>query len=70
VIDGILRARVVAQPVEGAANAALVRLVANSLGVGRGRVRVRAGATSRLKTLQIDGVAPDVLRSRWPGIEV
>ena len=52
-----LKARVAAPPVEGAANAALVSLIAKTLKVSRGSIRIATGDQSRLKILEIDGVA-------------
>jgi uncharacterized protein (TIGR00251 family) len=68
--DGTLRVRVAAPPVEGAANAALCRLLAETVGIGRGGVRVVSGATSRRKVVEIDGADADALRERWPGLAV
>jgi uncharacterized protein (TIGR00251 family) len=48
-----LKVRLQAPPVEGAANDALVALLAERLGVPRRAVRVVAGATSRAKTVEI-----------------
>ena len=48
--------RLQAPPVDGAANAALVDLLAGSLGVPRRAVRIVAGASSRSKTVDVDGV--------------
>jgi uncharacterized protein YggU (UPF0235/DUF167 family) len=70
VIGGALRARVTAPPVDGAANDAVIRLVAGELGVSKGRVRLVAGVANRSKVLEIEGVAPDALRARWPGLDV
>lgn len=50
-----LKARVRAIPENGAANAALVRLLAKALDVPASAVSVVAGGTSRLKTLRIVG---------------
>jgi len=50
-----LRARVRAVPENGAANAALERVVAKAFGVPASSVSVVAGSTSRLKTLRILG---------------
>lgn len=50
-----IKARVRAVPEKGAANTALVRLVARSLGVPASTVSVVAGGTSRLKTVRIAG---------------
>ena len=49
------KARVRAVPENGAANAALERLVAKALGVPASAVSVVAGGTARLKTLRIIG---------------
>lgn len=59
--DGLIKVRVAAPPVEGAANQALVEFVAKRLGIPKSRVRVVAGMTSRRKVLEIDGVSPDVI---------
>ena len=48
-------ARVRAVPAEGAANAALERLVARWLDVPKSTVRVTQGAKSRVKSLTISG---------------
>jgi len=54
--DGCLKLRITAPPVEGAANEAVVRLVAESLGIPRRQVRLVTGSTGRRKILEIDGV--------------
>ena len=70
VIDGELRARVAAPPVEGGANNSLVRLIADELGVPRSSVHLVAGAAGRRKLIVVDGVEPDDVRLRWPGLAV
>jgi uncharacterized protein YggU (UPF0235/DUF167 family) len=70
VVDGALRVRVAAPPVDGAANEALLRVVADALGVPRSRVRLAAGASSRHKLIEVDGIDAAALRSRWPGLDV
>ena len=67
---GVLRVRVTAPPADGAANAAVIRLLAKELGVPKGAVNVAAGATSRHKRMRIDGVAVAELRQRWPSLSV
>jgi hypothetical protein len=67
-VDGELRARVAAPAVDGAANHALLRLIAEELSVPRTSVRLAAGATGRRKLVAIDGVDPAVVRARWPGL--
>ena len=70
VVDGVLKVRVMAPAVEGAANTALVRLLADELGVARRDVRIVAGAASRQKLVVVDGVDPDAVVARWPGLRV
>lgn len=48
-------ARLTAPPVEGAANTALLSLVAKTFGVAKRAVAIVAGNTARLKRLQISG---------------
>jgi len=50
-----LKARVAVPPVEGAANAALEKLIAKALRCPKGAVRIVAGDRARLKVLEIDG---------------
>ena len=68
--DGGLRVRVRAAPVDGAATEAVLRLVADALGVPRSRVTLEAGAAARTKRLRVDGIDAEVIRSRWPGVDV
>jgi len=60
--EPLLLARVAAPPLEGAANAALVKLVAKSLGLPKSAVTITAGDTSRIKALEIAG-DPKVLEA-------
>jgi uncharacterized protein len=56
--------------VEGAANQALLRLLATELDVPKRDVRLVAGAASRTKLIVIDGVEPDHVLERWPGLKL
>jgi hypothetical protein len=67
---GELRARVAPAPVDGAANRALLRLLAAELDLPNGAVRLMTGATSRRKVVVVDGVDAASLRTRWPGLKV
>lgn len=66
--DGILRIRVSAAPVDGAANAAAARIVAAELHVPPSSVEVVSGASSRHKRLRIHGADPARVLERWPGV--
>jgi hypothetical protein len=59
-----VRVRVAAPPADGAANAELVRFLAERLGVARGKVRIVAGALGRRKVVEIDGVAGEAIRDK------
>ncbi|WP_370193412.1 MULTISPECIES: DUF167 family protein [Aurantimonas] len=52
-----LKARVRAVPEDGEANAALLKLLARTIGVPKSAVTLVAGHTSRLKTLRLTGDA-------------
>ena len=56
----VLKVRVRAVPSEGEANAALVRLIAKTMGVPSRNVVVAAGSTGRLKRLVISGDGPTI----------
>jgi uncharacterized protein (TIGR00251 family) len=58
-----LKVRLQAPPVDGAANEALVTLLAEQLGVPQRSVRVVAGATSRAKTVEIVGSTEAAVRA-------
>jgi uncharacterized protein YggU (UPF0235/DUF167 family) len=59
----VLKLRVAAAATEGAANAAVIALVAKALRVPKSAIRIAAGASARVKRLEIDGVAEaDVAR--------
>jgi hypothetical protein len=48
-----LEVRVAEAPADGAANDAVVKLLAKALGISRSEVRIAAGATSRHKRVEV-----------------
>jgi uncharacterized protein len=56
-----LKVRLLAPPVDGAANEALVILLADRLGVPRRAVRIVHGAASRAKVVEIDGTTAEAV---------
>ena len=59
-----LRVRVTAPAHRGAANEALVRLLAAAFGIARSSVRIVAGGTARAKSVRLAGLAPETLEQR------
>ncbi len=68
-LDGVLKITVAAAPERGAANKAVCKLVARSLGLRVGQISVASGPTSPNKVLRIDGSDVDHLRRAWPNLE-
>jgi uncharacterized protein len=54
---GRFKIRLTAPPVDGAANEALVKFLANSLGVSKSQVEIVSGHASREKIVRIDGIS-------------
>ena len=61
---GVLVVRLNSPPVEGAANRALVKLLAGKTGVAKGRVRILSGEKSRTKILQFEGITIEELKEK------
>jgi uncharacterized protein len=61
--DDAVLVRVAAPPVEGAANDAVIGLLAATCRVPRRAVRLVRGESSRQKRIAIDGVTPDQVRA-------
>ena len=65
--DGGYVARVTAPPVDGRANEALRRLVADRAGVAPSRVSITRGERSRDKVVRVEGLDDAALRARLRG---
>lgn len=62
--DGVLRVRVAASPVEGAANAAVLALVSRALDVAPSTVAVVRGVRGRDKLVRVAGLTEADVRTR------
>jgi uncharacterized protein (TIGR00251 family) len=51
--DGALKVRIASPPVDGAANAELIRFLAKKFGVGRCDIEILSGETSKNKRIKI-----------------
>ncbi|WP_286757848.1 DUF167 domain-containing protein [Ralstonia sp. RL] len=72
VLDDALKIRLHAQPIEGKANEALVRYLADALDVPKSAVTITHGHTSKRKVIEIAAarLTPDGVRSALlPGCE-
>jgi hypothetical protein len=58
------RARIAAPPERGRANDALCALLAEALDVPRSSVRVVAGATARVKVVEVEELTPGEIERR------
>jgi uncharacterized protein (TIGR00251 family) len=61
---GAILVRVTAPPVDGAANEALVRLLAKTLRVPKRAVTIVSGMTARKKVVEIEGMDETEVRGR------
>jgi len=62
--QGKLKVHLAAPPVDGAANVALVALLAEQLGLPKRHISIVRGASSRQKTVEITGVTPENLEQK------
>ncbi len=70
VLDGALKIRLQAEPIEGKANDALIRYLAASLGVPKSAIEIMHGHIGKRKVLEIDADhldVDDVRRTLLPG---
>jgi uncharacterized protein (TIGR00251 family) len=65
--DGTLKVRLAAPPVEGKANQALVRYLAEILDVPAGQIEIIAGQRGRNKLISVKGINSEVIQARISG---
>ena len=54
--DGALKVRIASPPVDGAANAELIKLFAKQFGVSKSNIEIIGGQTSKSKQIRISGL--------------
>lgn len=64
--EGALRVRLAAPPVDGAANDALIELLAHLLNIAKRDIRIVTGATSKRKVIEADGVTAEQVLALQP----
>ena len=66
--EGVLKVRLTAPPVDGAANEALIALLAQRLGLPKRDIRIVQGATGRQKTIEIIGMTAEAVEQKIRGV--
>lgn len=62
-LAGAVKIRVTSPPVDGAANAELVKLFAKTLHIAKSNVEIVSGQTSKTKRIRITGVTAEQMRN-------
>lgn len=62
--EDVLCVKITAPPVEGSANAAIVKFIADCLGLRKNQVELVSGEKSREKMLRVDGRTMEEIRDR------
>jgi uncharacterized protein (TIGR00251 family) len=60
--EGAFKVKVTAPPVEGAANEACIKLLADKLGLKKSQIKISSGAKSRKKTVMIKDISKEELQ--------
>ncbi len=63
--DGAVKVRLTAAPVDGAANAELIKLFSKELKLSRSQIEIVSGETAKTKLLKLTGVTAVQLRSLY-----
>lgn len=66
-VDGSLKVRISAPPVDGAANEEVVRVLAKAFGVAKSNVSIVSGETSKTKRIRVISATPEQLRQLTGG---
>ncbi len=60
-MDGALKIRIASPPVDGAANAELIKLLAKTCGIAKSEIEIISGETSKTKQIKIPKAAREKL---------
>jgi uncharacterized protein (TIGR00251 family) len=66
-LEGAVKVRLTSPPVDGAANAELIRMLAKTLRLSRSNVEIISGETTKTKRIRITGVTAEAVRSLASG---
>ncbi len=63
ILDGALKIKITAPPIEGKANAQLIKFLSKQTGVSKSKIIIASGSTSKHKMISIEGFDADSLES-------
>jgi len=63
-VQGLLKVKVTAPPVEGAANEACIALIAKKMGLRKNQVKIAAGSKGRTKTILVSEITKTDLEQK------
>ena len=70
IADGMLKVKVTAPPVEGAANDACIELLSKKLRLRKSLLKISAGAKGRKKTILVNDVSRKELEQKLHGLDL
>jgi uncharacterized protein len=70
IAEGMLKVKVTAPPVEGAANEACIGLLSKKLGLRKSQMKISAGARGRKKTILVSEISKTDLEQRIHQLEI
>jgi uncharacterized protein (TIGR00251 family) len=68
--EGMLKVKVTAPPVEGAANEACIVLLAKKLGLRKSQMKISAGAKGRKKTIMVSSISKTDLEQKIHQLDI
>jgi hypothetical protein len=68
--EGMLKVKVTAPPVEGAANEACIELLSKKLGLRKGQMKISAGAKGRKKTILVSEISKADLEQKIHKLDI
>lgn len=68
--EGMLKVKVTAPPVEGAANEACITLLSKKLGLRKNQIKISAGAKGRKKTILVGDISKTDLEQKIHQLDI
>ncbi len=68
--EGLLKVKVTAPPVEGAANEACIEMLAKKLGLRKSQMKISAGVRGRKKTILVSDISKALLEQKINKLDI